>query len=100
MWDVQAVKGEMMIDRYAKVVLTVIALLLAWLCVQGQRQARVQNVNVVAIAGRAIGGGRPTRSAALPVTVANTVAVDGSVEIDGYVDVNGPVQVEGFVSCY
>jgi len=68
-----------MVDRYTKVVLTVPALMLVWLCVQGQKQAAIQDVNVVAVAGAPIGG-RPTRAGALPVRIEGSVEVEGSVD--------------------
>ena len=109
-----------MVDRYTKVVLTVIAVCLVWLCLWGPgpkwgtpAQAATRSRPTTAVKLPAAGQGAPLRvevvnwyeSSLWPVEVSGTVEVDGTVrvrepvEVEGTVGVNGPVEVEGTVNC-
>jgi hypothetical protein len=77
-----------MVDRYTKVVLTLIAVALVWLCFQATWSQPLK----VGPKGRwAIPRG------VQPVTVVDPVEVSNTVEVSGSVDVNGPVELTGTV---
>jgi len=83
-----------MADRYTKVVLTVIAIALVWLCFQAtwrnplkvgpkEKQSFRQGVQPVTVVD--------------PVEVSGEVEVSNTVDVSGSVDVNGPVEVTGSI---
>jgi cytoskeletal protein CcmA (bactofilin family) len=90
-------------DRYTKVVLTVIALCLLWLCFQetsgkpvklghqGLREKLNDAQSVIVVNPVEVSG---------EVEVSNTVDVSGSVEIDGSVDINGPLEINDPVEVF
>ncbi len=80
-------------DRYTKVVLTVIAVALVWLCLWGAAPKwGAIDVNIIEVAGNDISQGRGLRrSPALPVRVEGTVDVEGLVEVEGRVGIDGTV---------
>jgi len=102
-----------MADRYTKVVLTVIAVALVWLCLWGQAPkwgtpAEAATRSRPAAAAKppaARQGSAPLRvevvnwyeASLWPVEVTGTVDVDGPIEVTGTVDVDGPIEVTGTV---
>jgi hypothetical protein len=88
-----------MVDRYAKVVLTVIAVALVWLCFQAtwrnplkvgpkERLAVLPTVQPVTVVDPVEVSGE--------VEVSNTVDVSGSVDVSNTVDVSGSVDVDNW----
>jgi len=83
-----------MVDRYTRVVLTVIAVALVWLCFQA---TWTNPVKVGPEEKRPIPGGVQPVTVVDPVEVSGEVEVSNTVDVSGSVDVNGPVEVTGSI---
>ena len=91
-----------MVDRYTKIVLTVITVALVWLCLWGpgpkwgtpaEAQTGTVDVNIAEVGGRYLRlPSGPLRD--IPVDVQGTVEVEGTVKVAGTVEVEGSVECE------
>jgi hypothetical protein len=90
-----------MVDGYTKVVLTVIAACLLWLCLWGPAPklgtlAEAATETVYVVGGPVDVNIEKVGGRSLRLSPGNLSAIP--VEVDGPVDVNGPVEVEGTVN--